>query len=88
MERSRGKKKVHSLWLSRKKGDRESSSGSGEERQGARMCSAPVRRRNEGREGGRKAGRKEGRKGGRGNCEGNKKVAEELRKEGIKLHSD
>lgn len=33
-----------SLWLSRKKGERESSSGSGEERGRAKVCSAPVRR--------------------------------------------
>lgn len=31
------------LWLSRKKGKRESSSGSGEEREGVIVCSAPVR---------------------------------------------
>lgn len=36
--------KADSLWLSRKKGERESSSGSGEEREGAKVCSAPVRR--------------------------------------------
>lgn len=59
------KKKVHSLWLSRKKGESESSSGSGEERQGARMCSAPVRKRSEGRKEGREEGRQEGRKGRR-----------------------
>lgn len=44
-----------SLWLSRKKGERESSSGSGEERGGTKVCSAPVRR-------GVKEGRKEGRR--------------------------
>lgn len=44
-----------SLWLSRKKGERESSSGSGEERGGTKVCSAPVRR-------GVKEGRKEGEK--------------------------
>lgn len=37
-------KKADSLWLSRKKGERESSSGSREEREGAKVCSAPVRR--------------------------------------------
>ena len=36
--------KADSLWLSRKKGERESSSGSGEEREGAKVCLAPVRR--------------------------------------------
>lgn len=45
--------KADSLWLSRKKGERESSSGSGEEREGATVCSAPVRR-------GVKEGRREG----------------------------
>lgn len=36
--------KVDSLWLRRKKGERESSSGSGQERRRAKGCSAPVRR--------------------------------------------
>lgn len=43
------------LWLSRKKGKRESSSGSGEEREGEMVCSAPVRR-------GVKEDRKEGKR--------------------------
>lgn len=42
---------VHSLWLSRKKGERVNSSASGEERQGGRMCSAPVRKRSKGEAG-------------------------------------
>lgn len=43
------------LWLSRKKGKSESSSGSGEEREGVIVCSAPVRR-------GVKEGRREGKR--------------------------
>lgn len=40
---------AHSLWLSRKKGESESSSGSGEERGWAKVCSAPVRKGGEAR---------------------------------------
>lgn len=49
--------KAHSLWLSRKKGERESSSGSGEEREGTTVCSAPERKRRGVRGGGRRGGR-------------------------------
>lgn len=35
---------ISSFWFSRKKGERESSSGSGEERGRAKVCPAPVRR--------------------------------------------
>lgn len=38
------KTRADSLWFSRKKGVRESSSGSREERGGAKVCPAPVRR--------------------------------------------
>lgn len=76
--------RAHSLWLSRKKGERESSSGSGEEREGATVCSAPARKRR-----GVRGGWGEGGRGVRGeeNCVAETKtmwqVGEELRKRGI-----
>lgn len=75
------------LWLSRKKGKRESSSGSGEEREGEMVCSAPVRR-------GVKEDRKEGRKErgvirGKAHCIAETKamwqVGEELKKRRIRI---
>lgn len=46
------KRKEDSLWFSGMKGERESNSGSGEERGRAKVCSAPVRRGvNEGKRG-------------------------------------
>lgn len=57
--------KAHSLWLSRKKGERESSSGSGEEREGATVCSAPARKRRGVRGGGGQGGRERSERGGK-----------------------
>lgn len=56
-----------SLWLNGKKEERESSSGSGEERGRAKVCSAP------GKTGVMEGGKKERKEGGRGVRRGKKK---------------